>query len=136
MIWAVLDTNVLVSGLGWSGGLPARILDEALAGRFLLVTNPPLLSELRRVLAYPKLRRAFPDPEAILGLLEEVAVVVTPELQFSVLADEADNRVLEAALEARADAIVTGDRHLLALGAEYERVRLLRPRAFLRLLAG
>lgn len=45
----ILDSNVIVSGLGWSGA-PARILDAALDGRLVLVTSPPLLAELRRVL--------------------------------------------------------------------------------------
>lgn len=40
----VLDSNVIVSGLGWSGA-PASILDAALDGRLVLVTSPPLLAE-------------------------------------------------------------------------------------------
>lgn len=55
---AVLDTNVLVSGLGWPGP-PATILDAASDGRLVLVTSAPLLAELRRVLAYPKLAKVI-----------------------------------------------------------------------------
>ena len=51
----VLDSNVIVSGLGWLGS-PAKILDAALDGRLVLVISPPLLAELRRVLAYPHAR--------------------------------------------------------------------------------
>jgi putative PIN family toxin of toxin-antitoxin system len=58
---AVLDTNVLVSGLGWSGP-SARIVDAVLVGRCTLITSAPLLDELRRVLAYPKLAAVFPEP--------------------------------------------------------------------------
>jgi len=54
----VLDSNVIVSGLGWSGP-PARILDAALDGRLVLVTSPPLLAELRRVRGYPKLAKVI-----------------------------------------------------------------------------
>lgn len=59
MIRAVLDTNTIVSGLGW-GGAPGAVVDAALAGQFDIVTSAPLLEELRRVLAYPKL-------EAVIG---------------------------------------------------------------------
>lgn len=46
----VLDSNVIVSGFGWSGP-PAKIVDAALEGRLALLTSEPLPAELRRVLA-------------------------------------------------------------------------------------
>ncbi len=55
----VADTNVLVSGLGWAGPC-AQVLDAVHEGRLALVQGPPLLSELRRVLAYPKARPGDP----------------------------------------------------------------------------
>lgn len=133
MIWAVLDTNVLVSGLGWRGA-PARVVDAAVRGRFVLVTSEPLLDELGRVLAYPKLRRAFPDPDAMVQLVREITIVVEPAEAVSVAEEDEDNRPLEAALEARADVVVTGDERLLASGPTFQGVRLLRPRDFLTLL--
>ena len=51
MIRAVLDTNIIVSGLGW-GGTPAAVLDAIVNGQVDLVTSPALLDELRRVLTY------------------------------------------------------------------------------------
>jgi len=86
-----------------------------LAGRFLLVSSPSLLAELDAVLRYPKLAPVFPQPEAVVDLVGEIAVLVEPRRRLDVLQDEADNRVLEAAAEATADFIVTGDRGLLDL---------------------
>lgn len=77
MIRAVLDTNTIVSGLGW-GGPPGAVLDAGLAGHFESVTNPALLEELRRVLAYPKLHAVIGDPDELIELLSLAAVVVTP----------------------------------------------------------
>ena len=134
MIWAVLDTNVLVSGLGWRNTVPAHLVDQALAGRFLLVTSPDLLAEVDRVLRYPKLAPVLSEPAAIIDLIRRVSVVVTPGARLSVVNDEPDNRLLEVAVEARADAIITGDRHVLSLGAEYEGIKLMQPRQFLELL--
>jgi len=68
VIVVVLDTNKPVSGLGWSGP-PAQILDAVLAGQLVLASSPALLAELERVLSYPKLARAFPDPAGVLGRL-------------------------------------------------------------------
>jgi len=112
---AVLDSNVIVSGLGWSGS-PARILDAALDGRLVLVTSPPLLAELRRVLAYPKLARVITGAQQLVDLIEASSVVVIPVRVLDVVSDESDNRVLEAAVEGAADHIVSGDEHLLRLG--------------------
>lgn len=130
MISAVLDTNTLVSGLGWAGSIPARVVDAALEGRFLMVTSPALLAEFDRVLRYPRLASAFSEPDALVTLLTEIAVVVEPRRTLRLLGDEPDNRVLEAAVEASADFIVTGDRAFLTLG-QYEGVEIVAPRAFL-----
>ncbi|MDA8285386.1 MAG: putative toxin-antitoxin system toxin component, PIN family [Actinomycetota bacterium] len=115
MIAVFADTNTLVSGLGWSGP-PAQILDAVLAGQLVLVSSPALLAKLERVLAYPKLARVLPDPEGLVARLRTVVDLVEPTFELAVVADEPDNRVLEAAVAARADAIVTGDGGLLALG--------------------
>ena len=77
MIAVVVDTNTLVSGLGWSGP-PSVIVDALLAGELVLVSSPPLLDELERVLAYPKLAHVFDDPAGITDLVRSVADVVEP----------------------------------------------------------
>ncbi|HVB07126.1 MAG TPA: putative toxin-antitoxin system toxin component, PIN family [Acidimicrobiales bacterium] len=130
MIVVVLDTNTLVSGLGWSGP-PRVVIDAVLAGELLLVSSPPLLEELDRVLRYPKLARVFAEPDAIMGRVRMVAVIVEPTMTLNVVADEPDNRVLEAAAEARVDAIVTGDGGLLDLGS-YDEVPIMSAGEFVR----
>lgn len=116
MIVVVLDTNTLVSGFGWSGA-SSVIVDTVLVGEVLLVSSPPLLYELDRVLRYPKLAAVFANPDLIMERVRTVVDIVEPSIPLSVVADEPDNRVLEAAAEARVDAIVSGDAGLLALGS-------------------
>jgi uncharacterized protein len=113
---AVLDTNVLVSGLGWSGS-PAAILDAVSDGSMVLITSAPLLDELRRVLAYPKLAKVVGDASGLADIIEASSVVVEPDRVLAVVNDESDNRVLEAAAAAAADYIVSGDKDLLDLGS-------------------
>lgn len=108
-------------------------MNGAVAGRFLLVTAPALLEELDRVLRYARLARAFPQPKAIVALVAEIAVLVEPRRRLRVLDDDADNRVLEAAVEATADFIVTGDRGLLAL-ERHEATEIVSPRSFIERL--
>lgn len=126
----VLDSNVIVSGLGWSGA-PARILDAALDGQLVLVTSPPLLAELRRVLGYPKLAKVLGGAQQIVDLVEANSVVVIPARVIAAVSDESDNRVLEAAVEGAADYIVSGDDHLLGLGS-FQRIPVMAPREFLK----
>ncbi|HUN78200.1 MAG TPA: putative toxin-antitoxin system toxin component, PIN family [Solirubrobacteraceae bacterium] len=127
---AVLDSNVIVSGLGWSGA-PARIVEAVLAGELVLVMSAPLLAELRRVLAYPKLAKAIPDGSGLADLVEMSSVVVEPRSVFDVVEDESDNRVLEAAVDAGVDHIVSGDGHLLGLGVS-QGIPILTPAEFVR----
>jgi putative PIN family toxin of toxin-antitoxin system len=110
----VADTNTLVSGLGW-GGPPGQVVDAVLSGQVTLVTSAALLDELARVLAYPKLAAIFDDPAAVTAAVAAAADVAESAEQVSVLADEPDNRVLEAAAAGRADLIVTGDKAMREL---------------------
>lgn len=129
----VLDTNTLVSAMGWDGP-PARILRACRAGRFFLVTSPDLLEELTRVLTYPKLRliAQHQDLPQILEWLHAPERVVLPRRRVQVVTiDPADDRVLEAAVEGHAEAIVSGDEHLLALKA-FEGISILTATAFCR----
>jgi uncharacterized protein len=99
VIRAVLDTNTIVSGVGW-GGPPGAVLDAALAGHFEIVTSPALLDELRRVLSYPKLQAVIGDADELVEFLALVSVVVTPTETVS--RDPDDDRLVEAALAANA----------------------------------
>lgn len=139
MLRAVLDANVLVSALIRPKGPPGQVLVRLLRDRaFTLVTSAAILREVRRSLAYPRVRKHLiaSDEEldlwvASLGLVGEP---VEGSLRIAAVAeDPEDDKYVAAALEGRAQFIVTGDAHLLALKA-YEGVRMVTPRVFLSLL--
>jgi uncharacterized protein len=129
VIRAVLDTNTIVSGLGW-GGAPGAVLDAALAGRFDLVTSTALLDELRRVLAYPKLQAVIGQTSELVELITLAAIVVEPTETVDIVRDPDDNGLIEAALAGDADVIVSGDQDLLTLQG-VGKVRIVTPRDFL-----
>ena len=138
MIRAVLDANVFISGIITEKGSPGRILQSWREERFHLVTSEPILEEIGRVLRYPKIsRRHGWSEEQLAHFLDNVrylALVTPGELTLTVITvDPADNRYLECALEAEGDCIVSGDHHLVELGA-YRGIEILTPRAFLKLL--
>jgi len=123
MLKVVLDTNVFISSLLVKRGLPAHVLDAWRARRYLLVTSPSVIAEIRSTLDYPRIRRKYAiadqDIEQLIALLEHDAILVPGNTQVAEahLADPEDEGILACAVEAGADLIVSGDRHLLDLGA-------------------
>lgn len=121
----VFDTNVLISAFVFPGGAPESAYRAALSGRVTLVTSPPLLVELARVLA-DKFGWEEAMVEAAVGQVARIGTVVRPRDTLSVIElDPDDDRVLEAAREGSADVIMSGDRHLLELGS-WEAIRIVR----------
>ncbi|HLC41269.1 MAG TPA: putative toxin-antitoxin system toxin component, PIN family [Methylomirabilota bacterium] len=138
MIRAVLDTNVFVSAALSPRGNPAKILRAWHAGVFQLVISPTILDEIARVFRYPKIVKYHRWPEekirVFLDDLARLAILTSSERTLHVIAeDPSDNRYLESATAGEADYIVSGDEHLLRL-EEYQRIRILTPRAFLEIL--
>jgi uncharacterized protein len=125
----VFDTNVYISALVVTDSLAETAYQIALERRIGLFTSVPILTETAM-----KLRGKFGwNDERITAALKHishVANVVKPSIGVHVLEEEADNRILECAVAAGADLIVTGDKHLLAL-KEYEGTGISRIRGFL-----
>ncbi|MDO8848503.1 MAG: putative toxin-antitoxin system toxin component, PIN family [Coriobacteriia bacterium] len=119
----VLDTNVLISAYGF-GGKPAELMRAIIDGQHGLITSPALLTEFADKL-YDVLGYDDDRVRAALQQLARLAEMIRPEVTLHVIADEADNRVLECAVEGGAEMIVSGDHHLLDLG-EYEGVPIVR----------
>lgn len=131
----VADTNVLVSALVFPGGAPEAVYRLALEDRIELITSRPLLAELGRVLG-AKFGWDGERTEAALAQIVQVAEIVEPRETIGEIQDDpADDRVLEAAVAGKVDAIVSGDRHLLALG-QWRGIRVERPASLLASLAG
>jgi putative PIN family toxin of toxin-antitoxin system len=121
------------------GGIPERILKHGIDGHFEVVTSPSLLSELENVVRRPHIRERIGWSSerlaTLLTLLAGSASPVSAETRVEVImADPADNRVLEAALAGEAEYIVSGDNHLLSLGT-YAGIEIISPARFVAVLA-
>ena len=126
----VLDTNVIVSGLNFPGN-ERVVLELALRGRFELWLSPFVLDETGGVLVR-KFGWSEERTSQALRLLEEAATVIEPSRRPDIIeGGHADNRILECAVEASADYLVTGDRrHLLPL-REHHGARIVNAPRFL-----
>ena len=125
----VFDTKVLVSALVFPGGRGEDALQRILQERDQLFVSKAILDELLGVLAR-KFGRDAEELSRVAIFLSEVATTVKTASRLRVLKDAADNRILECAVAASADRIVTGDRALLAL-REHAATRIVSLREYL-----
>ncbi|KJU84263.1 protein containing DUF132 [Candidatus Magnetobacterium bavaricum] len=135
MTKVVLDTNVFVSAIITPQGKSARILRLVWEGKIQMVTSADIMSEIRDVLLYSKIRKYhLRTPEQIETYLEDVvgfSEVTCGQLKIdAVKSDPADNKIIECALEGNVDFIISGDRHLLNL-INYQGIKIVAPSTFL-----
>lgn len=129
----VFDTNIFVSGHFWKGP-PYRCLLAAEARLASLVVSEPILSELREKLI-DKFGVTAAEVAAIVDHLDTYAERVAVQGRSGwVRQDPDDDKFIDAALSGGATIIVSGDRHLLALGT-VEGIEILTARQFLDRLA-
>ena len=110
MILAVIDTNVLVSGLLSPTGNEALILLAIHQGLVRPCFSEDIIEEYAAVLARPKF--AFPpgDIAAALSMFRSKGELFLPDVSAAVSSDPADTKFLHCAQAAQADYIVTGNR--------------------------
>ncbi|MBE9546487.1 MAG: putative toxin-antitoxin system toxin component, PIN family [Proteobacteria bacterium] len=139
MIRVVLDTSQIVSALINPGGLACEILiSSGLQGeqKNELVTSEEILTEIERVLNYPRIKKLHGwSGERIglfLNLLKEHASIVATKPPFKkiVLSDPEDDKFFHTAIQAGASYIISRDEHLLKI-KEYGNVRVLKPKVFI-----
>ena len=134
MIRAVADTNVYVSAVVF-GRTCEEVLVLARAGLVDLYVSRPILSELRHVLGRTLGRPPARVREALAEVATLAAPVRPPRTLKGITTREPDHRILECALAADANFLVTGDkRHLQHLKA-FRGIRIVSPRGFLHNLA-
>lgn len=133
----VLDSSVLVSAFLTPHGSVVRLLRDPVRSRYELWLSDAILTETAEtLLTKPRLRRyaAYADEdvhEFVRWLLTQAEMVPDPPAPRVVPTDPKDDPIVAAAVAAKAEYLVTGDRRdLLPLG-EYQGIRIISPRAFI-----
>jgi putative PIN family toxin of toxin-antitoxin system len=126
----LLDTNVIISALHF-GGNPLEILNLARAGDVELWLSLFILEETRQVLL-EKLHWETGKIQSAITYLESLAKIVHPKTNLNLIQKkEADNRILEAAVDAKVEFLVSGDtRHIQPL-KKYKGIKMVSPAEFL-----
>lgn len=132
MIRAVLDTNVLVSGLLFTGP-PSRLVSAWQASLLRPVVSAEILDEYLRVLAYPKFKLTTGEIRSLIEgeLLPFVETIRVKPSTVKLLRDPDDAKFLDCALAAGVQWLVSGDADLLEL-RRVESVQIVSVNTFLQ----
>lgn len=136
---AVIDTNVLISGIISKKSYPAKIINYWILNKFDPVVSPEIVKEYAEVLTRDKFS-ALGTVSMRLDFLNKFlsldwVLLVYPKEKFNIIEEDSkDNIFLECAFEGRCDFIVSGDLHLLKL-KEYKGIKIITAEEFVNLLA-
>jgi len=129
----VYDTNVMVSALLKPGSIPSSLVTLALTGAVQLCLSPAIQAEYDEVIRRPRFALPVDMVERFMEELTASALMVEPATRVTASSDDPDNRLLECALEASADYLVTGNlRHFPV--PEFEGIRIVSPAVFAQAL--
>ena len=131
----VLDTNIIISGLldGYDTSYPSKIISAWFFGELQVAISQDLKQELNQVLNKPYISQVLENKKSIrpvLGRLLNKAVIVFPaSLSEVIFPDKTDHFLLELAVTAKAEIIVTGDKKLLNV-KKVKKIQILSPKQF------
>jgi putative PIN family toxin of toxin-antitoxin system len=131
----ILDANVWVSGFLFPGGTPSLLVDMVTSREILSFHSEALVEEVLRNVR--KVGKSETDVRNAWLVMRQFSTLVKPDIVVTqITGKESDNRILECAITANADMVITGDKlHLIPLGS-YEGIPILTPRdAYERILA-
>lgn len=116
MIKTVLDTNIYLSGLVFPSSAPEEVLNLGKSRKTLIYISPFILFEIKNIL----INKFDYAENYALKLEDEIlkfAILIQPTAKINIVKEKADdNRILECAVSAKADFLVSGDKkHILCL---------------------
>ena len=125
----VLDTNIIISGLGFKG--VSRVLINKVITHYEWIISEKQLLEIKRVLKYPKFDFEEELISKILLFVSENTTTINANVELKVVKEDPDDDfLLELALDGRANIIISGNKHLLKL-KEYKHIKIIDSKTFL-----
>lgn len=128
----IIDTNIFVSGLLGSPSC-RKIYSLFKENKFILIISEILFEELKFVIERPKFHLLIDNEERkeVILFIKYRAIFIKPEEKINICRDIKDNKILECALKAKANLIVTGDKDLLTLKT-FRGIPIIKPKDFIK----
>jgi len=130
----VFDTNVWVSFFA-KKNLAERFLQIIEEKKIEIFITEEILGEISKVLIYPKIKVLLETSgvkeREIFQRILEISIVIKPKFKLKIIKEDIeDNKILDCAMQANSDFIITGDKHLLKL-KKLKNIKIITPREFL-----
>ncbi|MEK6888573.1 MAG: putative toxin-antitoxin system toxin component, PIN family [Nanoarchaeota archaeon] len=130
----VLDTNVFISGIFWSGNYCSQLIDKWKNKEIELVSSINIIQELVETLRNFKVHM----PETMIEewrkvILNNSIIIESSTKVNAVKEDLEDNKFIETAIDGKAEFIISQDKHLLNL-KEYQGIRIVKPEEAVKIL--
>ena len=134
MVKVVYDTNIIISAV-IAKGRPYLLLQLAYNDKLDLFISPDLLREYEEVIKRPKFKISKADISGTLNLIKAHSKMVIPKIKVDEIPkDQADNKVLECALAAKADYLITGNKNHFTF-SEFKGIKVLSPAEFTEVIS-
>jgi putative PIN family toxin of toxin-antitoxin system len=133
VIKIVADTNILISALIY-GGVCEEVLKLVREKSLELLISPEILAEFAEVL-YRKFKFSPEKVKEAILQIKEISTLVYPVKRLNIVKQhDSDNRILECAVEGKAQYIISGDEHHLLPLRKYRGIKILNPAEFLKII--
>lgn len=131
IVKVVLDTNIFISGIFWDGNYCSQIIDKWRNNKVVLASSLDIIQELVRTLHDFRIKMPDEMIEEWQNTIVENSIIVIPTEKFRIVKeDPSDDKFIEAAVEGKADYIITQDKHLLKL-KEFRGIKIVKPEELL-----
>ena len=126
----VLDTNVFISGIHWTGD-SQKILLMFRNKEIELVSSLPIIEEITKTLRNFRIPLSEEDIFMWKNMILENSLLVEPEEKINIVKEDIDdNKFIEVAVTGKANYIITQDNHLLKI-KDFRGIKILTPKEFL-----
>jgi len=128
-----IDTNILISAFVFPDGIVREIINLTIKKQIEIFISEKIIEEYIKILS-GKFHWTDEDIKENLIFLKKIFNIIKTEKKIDIIKnDEADNRILECAITAGTNFILTGDKHLLNI-KKYKNISILKPADFMRLM--
>jgi uncharacterized protein len=127
----VIDTNIVISTLIAKHGDPAKIFKKIISGEVKNYTSKEIIEEIIDVLNRKEItkRTLLKDRQHILEQYLLYSEPIKPKKKFDIVEDKKDNKFIDAAKEAKAKYIISGDKLVLKV-KEFQGIKIIRAKEY------
>lgn len=132
----VIDTNVVLSGTYWKGD-SRKVLQLVEEDKIICIASLEIVKEYKRILEHPDILEKIDELQvtqraSTIKLVQKM-VIIEPKIKIKLSKDLNDNKFIEAAVEGRAQYIISNDHDLIDI-IEYSRIKLLTAKEFIEII--